>query len=170
MGLINHHLWSSGSFFMPQNRGAGSEEPAIRGKNIIKTDLGEAYQLVLPLVPNDDSVQLLSHELEELHYSLLYQAYSVKGRNPAVVPKTMSKILTCAYSQNMKPPADGTLTLCGGSPDKKRPITARLGQSWKPSGSSKDMPLSETVSKEQHMRATPPSLNKITGFLSELRR
>lgn len=66
----------------------------------------ERLQLVLPLcleglVPDDDSVRLLSHELEELDYSLLYQAYSAKGRNPAVDPKTMFKILTYAYSQNI---------------------------------------------------------------------
>ena len=70
------------------------------------TELGQTYQLVLPLsleglVPEDDSVRLLSHELEELDYTLLYQAYSAKGRNPAVDPKTMFKILTYAYSQNI---------------------------------------------------------------------
>ena len=70
------------------------------------TELGECYQLVLPLsleglVPDNDSVRLLSHELEELDYSLLYQAYSAKGRNPAVGPKTMFRILTYAYSQNI---------------------------------------------------------------------
>ena len=70
------------------------------------TEFGEPYQLVLPLnleglVPDDDSVRLLSHELEDLDYSLLYQAYSAKGRNPAVAPKTMFKILTYAYSQNI---------------------------------------------------------------------
>ncbi len=70
------------------------------------TEFGEPYQLVLPLnletlIPDDESVRLLSHELEELDYSLLYQAYSAKGRNPAVDPKTMFKILTYAYSQNI---------------------------------------------------------------------
>ena len=70
------------------------------------TELGRTYQLVLPLsfevlVPEDDSVRLLRHELEELDYTLLYQAYSAKGRNPAVDPKTMFKILTYAYSQNI---------------------------------------------------------------------
>lgn len=69
-------------------------------------EFGEPYQLVLPLsleglVPEDDSVRLLSHELEGLDYSLLYKAYSAKGRNPAVDPKTMFKILTYAYSQNI---------------------------------------------------------------------
>ena len=70
------------------------------------TEFNETYQLVLPLsleglVPDDDSVRLLSHELEELDYTLLYKAYSSKGRNPAVDPKTMFKILTYAYSQNI---------------------------------------------------------------------
>lgn len=70
------------------------------------TEFGETYQLVLPLsleglVPDDDSVRLLSHELEDLDYSKLYQAYSAKGRNPAVDPKTMFKILTYAYSQGI---------------------------------------------------------------------
>ena len=70
------------------------------------TELGHTYQLVLPLsleglVPEDDSVRLLSHELEELDYTRLYQAYSAKGRNPAVDPKTMFKILTYAYSQTV---------------------------------------------------------------------
>jgi len=53
------------------------------------------------LVPEDDSVRLLSHELEDLDYTKLYQAYSAKGRNPAVDPKIMFKILTYAYSQNI---------------------------------------------------------------------
>ncbi len=70
------------------------------------TGLGETYQLVLPLsleglIPEDESVRLLSHELEELDYTLLYQAYSAKGRNPAVDWETMFKILTYAYSQNI---------------------------------------------------------------------
>lgn len=73
-------------------------------KNYI--EFGEPYQLVLPLnleglIPDNDSVRLLSHELEDLDYSLLYQAYSAKGRNPAVDPKTMFKILAYAYSQNI---------------------------------------------------------------------
>ena len=72
------------------------------------TEFGEPYQLVLPLnleglVPDDDPVRLLSHELEDLDHSLLYQAYSAKGRNPVVAPKTMFKILTYAYSPNICP-------------------------------------------------------------------
>ncbi len=52
-------------------------------------------------VPDDGSVRLLSHELEDLDYNLLYQVYSAKGKNPAVDPKTMFKILTYVYSQNI---------------------------------------------------------------------
>lgn len=73
-------------------------------KNYNKFEAG--FQLVLPLnlevlIPDDESVRLLSQELEDLDYTLLYKAYSAKGRNPAVDPKTMFKILTYAYSQNI---------------------------------------------------------------------
>ena len=100
------------------------------------TEFGEPYQLVLPLnleglVPDDDSVRLLSHELEDLDYSLLYQAYSAKGRNPAVDPKTMFKILTYAihkifiHQERLKQPVNAISTLCGCLPDKKLLITVR---------------------------------------------
>ena len=67
---------------------------------------GAGFQLVLPLnyevlIPDDESVRLLSRELEELDYRLLYKAYSTRGRKPAVDPKTMFKILVYAYSQNI---------------------------------------------------------------------
>lgn len=70
------------------------------------TEFNDEYQLVLPLsleglIPEDDSVRLLSHILEGLEYTKLYQAYSSTGRNPAVEPKTMFKIITYAYSQNI---------------------------------------------------------------------
>jgi len=70
------------------------------------TAFQDSYQLVLPLnldglIPDDDSVRLLSHELEGLNYTELYAAYSSKGRKPAIEPKTMFKILVYAYSQNI---------------------------------------------------------------------
>lgn len=70
------------------------------------TEFQDTYQLVLPLnleglIPNDESVRLLSHILEELDYSSLYRAYSQEGRNPAVEPKLMFKILVYAYSQGV---------------------------------------------------------------------
>lgn len=45
----------------------------------------EFYQLILPLdlemlIPEDDSVRLLSEVLEGLDYSKLYKEYSRKGR------------------------------------------------------------------------------------------
>ena len=51
--------------------------------------------------PKDESVRLLSHILEELDYHDLYKAYSQKGRNPAVEPKLMFKIVVYAYSQGI---------------------------------------------------------------------
>ena len=65
------------------------------------TEYPDAYQLVLPLnleglVPKDESVRLLSHVLEELDYHDLYKAYSQIGRNPAVEPKLMFKIVVYA--------------------------------------------------------------------------
>ena len=53
------------------------------------------------LIPEDESVRLLSHILEELDYHSLYQAYSREGRNPAVEPSLMFKILVYAYSQGI---------------------------------------------------------------------
>lgn len=70
------------------------------------TKLNKSYQLTLPinletLIPEDDSVRLLSHILEGLDYTTLNEAYSSKGRKPAVEPEVMFKILTYAYSQNI---------------------------------------------------------------------
>lgn len=70
------------------------------------TVLCSGYQLRLPLnvevlIPEDDSVRLLSHILEGLDYTKLYEAYSSKGRKPAVEPKTFFKILTYAYMNNI---------------------------------------------------------------------
>ena len=70
------------------------------------TQLGGNYQLVLPfnlemLIPEDDSVRLLSHILEGLNYEALYKAYSSTGRKPAVEPKVLFKVLTYAYMNNI---------------------------------------------------------------------
>ena len=76
----------------------------IQHKNY--TGFNGYYQLVLPLdievlIPDDDSVRLLSHVLEEFNYTKLYKAYSSSGRKPAVDPKIMFKVLTYAYSNNI---------------------------------------------------------------------
>jgi len=62
--------------------------------------------IVLPLnfemlIPEDDSVRLLSHILEGLNYDKLYRAYSSIRRNSAVEPKILFKVLTYAYMNNI---------------------------------------------------------------------
>jgi transposase len=49
------------------------------------------------LIPKDDSVRLLSQIVEELDLKDLMLAYSPQGRNPAVPPRIMLKILLYAY-------------------------------------------------------------------------
>lgn len=71
----------------------------IQQKNY--TEFGSYYQLVLPLnveilIPEDDSVRLLSLLLEGLNYEKLYKAYSSTGRKPAVDPRVMFKVMTYA--------------------------------------------------------------------------
>jgi transposase len=62
------------------------------------------YQLCLPLdyeviIPENDSVRLLSQIMEELDYSELYAAYSQEGRNPATEPKILAKVMVYAYME-----------------------------------------------------------------------
>ena len=62
-------------------------------------------QLVLPtefeyLIAKDEPVRLLDQVLEELDYTALYLTYSEKGRNPAVDPATLFKIVVYAFSQS----------------------------------------------------------------------
>jgi Transposase and inactivated derivatives len=78
-------------------------------KEIIQNDYNnnsKVYQLVLPietalLIPEDDSVRLLSQIMEELDYTKLIMAYSSQGRNPVVEPKTLFKILIYAYMNDI---------------------------------------------------------------------
>lgn len=67
---------------------------------------GSCIQLALPiftetLIPVDDSVRLIDQVLEEIDYRELYLTYSSEGRNPAVSPKTLFKIMVYAYSQHI---------------------------------------------------------------------
>lgn len=80
------------------------QKPKLHNKNY--TEFSGYYQLVLPLdfevlIPEDDSVRLLSHILEGLNYDKLYRAYSSTGRKPAVEPKILFKVLTYAYMNNI---------------------------------------------------------------------
>lgn len=52
------------------------------------------------LIPKNEPVRLLDQVLEELDYTALYLTYSEKGRNPAVDPVTLFKIVVYAFSQN----------------------------------------------------------------------
>ena len=70
------------------------------------SQISENYQLKLPidldvLISEDDSVRLLSLMMEELDYKKLYEAYSPNGRNPAVSPKILFKILIYAYMNDI---------------------------------------------------------------------
>ena len=53
------------------------------------------------LIPEDDSVRLLRKIMEVLDYSNLYKAYSHKGRNPVVSPKTLFKFIVYGYMNLM---------------------------------------------------------------------
>ena len=70
------------------------------------TELGGNYQLPLPIdfemaIAPDDSVRLLSHILEELNYTKLYQAYSHKGRKPGVEPRILFKVIVYAFMEGI---------------------------------------------------------------------
>ena len=70
------------------------------------TQSNECYQLVLPLnyevlIPQNDSVRLLSQLLEGLNYEKPNQTYSSTGRKPAVEPRIMFKVLIYAYMNNI---------------------------------------------------------------------
>ena len=68
-------------------------------------------QLVLPIdleimIPENDSVRLLSTVLEGLDYSELYNAYSTNGRNPAISPKTLFMVLVYANLNDIQSSRD----------------------------------------------------------------
>ena len=74
----------------------------IQQKNY-STGVG-TYQLFLPLsyeviIPENDSVRLLSQIMEELDYKELYTSYSREGRNPATEPKNLAKVMIYAYME-----------------------------------------------------------------------
>ena len=53
------------------------------------------------MIPEDDSVRLLSQIMKELDYTRLNMAYSSQGRNPVVEPMIMFKILVYAYMNDI---------------------------------------------------------------------
>jgi transposase len=79
-------------------------KPILLQQDYIKNS--GTIQLVLPiateiLIPANDSVRLLSQLLEELDYTKLYKAYSHQGRNPAVSPKNLFKVLVYGYMSDI---------------------------------------------------------------------
>ena len=69
---------------------------------------GDVYHLFLPmdigeLIPDDDSVRLLSEELERVDYSKMYAAYSRMGR-AEISPKRHSKFLSMSHEQQLFQP------------------------------------------------------------------
>jgi len=65
----------------------------------------DKYQLILPLnyevlIPDDDSVRLLSQIIERMDLTELYKAYSELGRPPAD-PKKMLKIMVYSYMEEI---------------------------------------------------------------------
>lgn len=64
------------------------------------------YQLYLPMdaeemIPTDDSFRLHCLLCERMNYKELLQAYSPKGRKPAVDPVILFKVITYAASQKI---------------------------------------------------------------------
>ena len=53
------------------------------------------------MIPKDEPVRLLSRIMEGLDYRRLYNAYSTKGRNPAIQPKTLFKVFIYGYMNNI---------------------------------------------------------------------
>lgn len=49
------------------------------------------------IIPEDDTVRLLYEVTEGLDYSCLYKNYSTIGRNPAIAPSTLFRILVYGY-------------------------------------------------------------------------
>ncbi|NFA44624.1 transposase, partial [Clostridium botulinum] len=53
------------------------------------------------MIPADDSVRLLYDVTEGLDYTELYKTYSTIGRNPAVLPEIMFRIIVYGYMEGI---------------------------------------------------------------------
>lgn len=58
------------------------------------------------MIPKDDSVILLYEVTEGLNYSQLYKAYSTIGRNPAISPESLFRIVVYGYMEGIYPSRD----------------------------------------------------------------
>lgn len=64
------------------------------------------HQLGLPIsfeniIPDDDSVRLLYDVMEGLDYTKLNESYSTIGKNPAIEPESLFKILVYGYMKGI---------------------------------------------------------------------
>ena len=51
------------------------------------------------IIPENDSVRLLSLIMEEMDYTELNEAYSREGRKPTLEPKVFAKVMIYAYME-----------------------------------------------------------------------
>ena len=63
-------------------------------------------QIVLPnktnyIIDDTDSVKLLLEITEDLNYTKLYETYSTIGRNPAITPETLFRIIVYGYMEGI---------------------------------------------------------------------
>lgn len=70
----------------------------MKKSKILNGKIIPIHQIGLPIVtdfiiPEDDSVRLLFKVTEGLDYSKLYETYSTIGRNPAIAPETLFRII-----------------------------------------------------------------------------
>lgn len=72
----------------------------------MKNNIIHIHQLGLPInleiiIPEDDSVRLLHKVTEGLDYTRLYKEYSTIGRNPAILPETLFRIVMYGYMEGI---------------------------------------------------------------------
>ena len=60
------------------------------------------FALQVPFIPSeDDSVRLLYEVTDGLNYKKLYRIYSILGRNSAIAPKTLFRIVVYGYMERI---------------------------------------------------------------------
>lgn len=70
----------------------------MKKSKVLNGNIIPIHQIGLPIVtdfiiPEDDSVRLLFKVTEGLNYTKLYETYSTIGRNPAIAPETLFRII-----------------------------------------------------------------------------
>ena len=76
-------------------------------KNIkLKNNIINIHKLGFPInleiiIPKEYSVRTLYEVTEGLDYSKLYEAYSIEGRNPMILPETLFRIVAYGYMEGI---------------------------------------------------------------------